>query len=150
MVRLHDEHERTDDRGGREPLGNGSGPSLEEPGPDRLASLSVHLEETVDLAMHLLRLRAARMRLRAQRRVVAVLAFTLFFVVAALASFRGLWLVARGLATGLGELLGRPWLGELLAGVALLGATALGLLVANRLGARRVLRDFQGQRDEAA
>lgn len=149
MVRLQDDRNGYDAGGEREPRGNGAGPSLDEPAADRLAFLSTQVEETVGLALELLRLRAARLRLRAKRRLFLVLGLVVFSFAALVASFAAVRLVASGLAAGLGELSGRPWLGELGAGVVLLASTALALAAARALAARKVLREFRERRDDA-
>lgn len=85
----------------------------------------------------------ARGRVRLQHAVFLALGAVAFLSVAVAASLSGVQLFVRGLAAGLTRAFGgRVWLGELVSGVILLGATLLLFLALRAWSERRVLHEL--------
>jgi uncharacterized membrane protein YjgN (DUF898 family) len=100
-------------------------PDGEPAGPDALKQVQAHVREAAAYAAHLLAAKADATRLQIRRMVIAAGLGLLGLFVGAGMLIAAAVLVLQGAAGGLGEWTQRPWLGELIVGLAVLSLAAL-------------------------
>src|SRR5271170_4341500 len=92
-----------------------------------LADAAARLREIPDYLEYLITAKLNQLRLWFRRLRRAVYLSFLLLIGVATAAGTGVFLLCRGTAEVLGELVGRPWLGDLLTGAVLLMILALGV-----------------------
>jgi hypothetical protein len=135
--------EQREDRNSAPAGGRSNGASLGDAG-----SISGHVAEIAAEIARLVRIRAARARLRANQTAFLVLGGVALAFAAAAAALAGVRLIESGLTAGLGELVhGRTWLAELWSGLVILAGTGIALVWLRGWSDRRILRHLRRRRE---